>query len=119
MYGEDAQFMIVCLSDSYPERDWSVFEFEIGKTAANKRTEDYLLPLIVGDTTPAIVGLPSTVGHLSFSNRSAQEVAELLQEKIATLPPIRSNEDASGGDPSVAVDENWLSFPTDDVPPAS
>ncbi|QUW19902.1 TIR domain-containing protein [Agrococcus sp. Marseille-Q4369] len=99
VYSEDAQFMIVCLSDEYPERDWTTFELEVGKEAAGKRTEDYLLPLIVGDHQPAIVGLPQTVGHLSLKNRSAEDVASLIQEKIAALPASRPNdegEDASG-----------------------
>lgn len=117
VYGEDAQFMIVCLSDSYPERDWTVFEFEIGKAAANKRTDDYLLPLVVGETVPAIVGLPETVGHLSLANRSAEEVAELLQQKIATLPPTRGGDESGTGEKAVAVDENWLSFPAEDTVP--
>lgn len=86
VYSEDAQFMIVCLSDDYPERDWPNFEFEVGRSAASKRTEDYLLPLIVGPTRPAIVGLPSTVGHLSLSDRSIQEIADLVQEKLYVLP---------------------------------
>lgn len=88
VYSQDAQFMIVCLSDSYPERDWPTFEFEIGKDAAAKRTDDYLLPLIVGETRPHIVGLPPTVGHISLANRSLDEVVELTQEKVLTLPPI-------------------------------
>ena len=92
VYGEDAQFMIICLSDDYPERDWSVFEFEVGKSAAGKRTEDYLLPLIVGDARPSIVGLPSTVGHLNLADRSATDVAQLVQEKLASLPPMRATE---------------------------
>ena len=88
VYSQDAQFMVVCLSDAYPERDWPSFEFEIGKAAAGKRTGDYLLPLVVGQTRPAIVGLPATVGHMSLENHSVDEVADLIQEKILTLPPV-------------------------------
>lgn len=91
VYGEDAHFMIVCLSDRYPEKDWTNFEFEIGKKAAGKRTEDYLLPLIVGSERPAIVGLPTSVGHLSLQDRSAEDVAELVAEKIATTPVARKS----------------------------
>lgn len=91
VYSQDAQFMIVCLSENYPERDWTTFEFEIGQAAADKRTEDYLLPLIVGSRRPPIVGLPSTVGHVSLSDHSLDEVAALVQEKIAKLPPTGSN----------------------------
>jgi len=88
VYSQDAQFMIVCLSDAYPERDWSTFELEIGKEAAAKRTEDYLLPLVVGPHRPQIIGLPESVGHISLTDRSLDDVAELAQEKVLTLPPI-------------------------------
>lgn len=96
VYGQQAQFMIVCLSDDYPERDWPAFELQIGKDAATKRTEDYLLPLVVGATRPAIVGLPETVGHISLSDRSLDEIAELVSEKVHSLPstdPGASSED--------------------------
>lgn len=110
VYGEDAQFMIICLSNHYPERDWSIFEFEVGKDSAGKRTEDYLLPLIVGAERPSIVGLPATVGHLSLADRSATDIAELLQEKIASLPPVRGGDEtaAHDEDPAPAQDPNWL-----------
>lgn len=79
--------MLVCLSEAYPERDWTTFEFEVGKNASGKRTEDYLLPLIVGESRPAIVGLPSTVGHLDLASRSVEDVADLMVEKLAMVPP--------------------------------
>lgn len=88
VYGQQAQFMIVCLSQEYPERDWTNFEFEVGKDAASKRTEDYLLPLVVGEERPAIVGLPASVGHISLADRSLDDVADLIQEKLLTLPPV-------------------------------
>lgn len=91
VYSEDAQFMVVCLSDEYPERDWSAFELEVGHKAANKRTEDYLLPLIVGANRPAIIGLPASVGHIDLKVHSIERVADLLQEKLSTLPPLRSD----------------------------
>lgn len=89
VYGQDAQYMVVCLSEAYPEKDWPSFEFEIGKNAGRKRTEDYLLPLVVGEERPAIVGLPVSVGHISLSDHSLDDVAELIQEKLSSLPPIR------------------------------
>lgn len=91
VYGEDAQFMIVCLSDDYPEKDWTNFEFEIGKAAAGKRTEDYLLPLVIGANKPSIIGLPSTVGHLTLKDRTADEVADLVVQKIHSTPSSRAS----------------------------
>lgn len=91
IYGQQAQFMIVCLSDDYPERDWTTFEFEIGRDAARARTDDYLLPLIVGADRPPITGLPATVGFISLHDRSMEEVADLLLQKLAALQEISPN----------------------------
>ncbi|TFB75446.1 TIR domain-containing protein [Cryobacterium glaciale] len=88
VYSEEALFMIVCLSDEYPEKDWPTFELEVGREAAKKRTGDYLLPLIVGANRPQIVGLPSTIGHLSIHDRSIEDIADLAAEKIHTLAPL-------------------------------
>lgn len=38
VYANQAEFMMVFLSPTYPDRDWPSFEFEIGKRAANNRT---------------------------------------------------------------------------------
>jgi hypothetical protein len=87
IYGEQAQFMIVCLSDDYPERDWTTFEYEVGRNAASKRTEDYLLPLIVGNRPP-ITGLPATYGFLSLQDQPMEKVADLVLEKLDAVQEI-------------------------------
>lgn len=101
VYGQDAQYMVVCLSNQYPEKDWPQFELEVGKGASAKRTDDYLLPLVVGDHRPSIVGLPDTVGHISLRDHSIDEVADLVQEKVHNLPSIPPDE---SGDPQLALD---------------
>ncbi|MBN8204485.1 TIR domain-containing protein [Microbacterium esteraromaticum] len=98
VYGQEAQFMIVCLSKDYPERDWTNFELEIGRQAASKRTEDYLLPLVVGDSRPAIVGLPGTVGHLSLADRSIEDVADLVLDKFQALPALVPESEDKGAE---------------------
>jgi len=77
--------MMVFLSEDYPERDWPTFELEIGKDAADKRTEEYLLPVLVSDEVPHIVGLPETTARVSMTNRSAEQIAELMAEKLDAL----------------------------------
>ena len=88
VYSQDAQFMIVCLSDHYPEKDWPTFEFEVGRDSSSKRTEDYLLPVVMGDSRPHIVGLPDSVGHLSLNSMTVAEIADLVQQKLAELPAL-------------------------------
>ena len=80
--------MIVCLSDEYPERDWPTFELELGKDAAAKRTSDYLLPLVIGPKRPPIMGLPETVAHVSLHDRSVEEIADMVYEKVIQLSPV-------------------------------
>lgn len=80
VYASDALFMVVFLSQSYPERDWTDFELSIGKEAADKRTEDYLLPLRLDDVK--VVGIKSTLGYVDLRDVGIERAAELLAEKV-------------------------------------
>ncbi len=80
VYANDAQYMVIFLSKHYPEKDWTNFELEIGKEARGKRTETYLLPVII-DSVP-IVGLSSNVGHIDLRRCSPEDLANSLIEKI-------------------------------------
>jgi hypothetical protein len=82
VYANQAQFMMVFLSPTYPEKDWPSFEFEVGKAAAGKRTEEYLLPVITDAEVPAMVGMPGTVGRVSLLERTPDEIADLMAEKV-------------------------------------
>ncbi len=80
IYAEEALFMLIFLSKDYPEKDWPSFELEIGKRAANKRTQEYLLPVVVDDVS--VVGLKDTVGHLDLRSVSAKDIADQLARKV-------------------------------------
>lgn len=80
VYANDALFMVVFLSESYPERDWTDFELSVGKEAAQKRTKDYLLPLKLDDVQ--VVGVKSTTGYVDLRCVGVKKAAELLSEKV-------------------------------------
>lgn len=80
VYANDALFMVVFLSESYPERDWTDFELSVGKEAAEKRTKDYLLPLRLDDVK--VVGVKSTIGYVDLRDVGVKKAAELLSEKV-------------------------------------
>lgn len=80
VYANDAQYMVIFLSDHYPEKDWTNFELEIGKEAKGKRTETYLLPVVI-DKVP-IVGLSSNVGYIDMRRCTTKDLANSLIEKI-------------------------------------
>jgi hypothetical protein len=86
VYANEAQYMVVLLSKEYPEKEWSAFEFEVGKEARNKRTDSYLLPVIVDDVH--VVGLPREVGHLDLRRMTLEQIAEVLIQKIESASPI-------------------------------
>ena len=73
--------MVVFLSQSYPERDWTEFEVSIGKSAAKKRTQEYLLPVIVDDAK--VIGIQDSIAHVDLRKTSVERAADLLSEKVA------------------------------------
>lgn len=80
VYANDAQYMVIFLSKHYPEKDWTNFEFEIGKEAKAKRTGTYLLPVKLDDVI--IVGLSSNVGYMDLKKCSPKDLANFLIDKI-------------------------------------
>jgi TIR domain/ATPase family associated with various cellular activities (AAA) len=108
IYSEEAVFMMIFLSKDYPEKDWPTFEMEIGKAASHKRTQDYLLPVVVDDDI-AIVGLPSTIGYLDLRKVTPAEVADLLAKKLDALEVASSGgsdrRDEPAREPARSVDK--------------
>jgi hypothetical protein len=80
IYANEALYMVVFLSQSYPVRDWPDFELSIGKKAEEKRTEEYLLPLVVDDVQ--VVGIRSTIGAVHLKDIGIEKAADILNEKL-------------------------------------
>ncbi len=80
VYSTEAQYMVVFLSKTYPERDWTEFEVSVGKTAAKKRTSEYLLPIIVDDVK--VVGIADTVAHLDLRSVGIVKAADIMADKV-------------------------------------
>jgi hypothetical protein len=73
VYANEAEFMVIFLSKEYPEKDWTLFEFEIGKDSRNKRTKEYLLPIKVDDVL--VVGLSTDVGYIDLNRHSISQLS--------------------------------------------
>ena len=80
VYANDALYMVVFLSKSYPEKDWPSFELAIGKKVSKKRTQEYLLPVRVDDVE--IVGINDTIGFVDLREHDIEYVVDLLVQKI-------------------------------------
>lgn len=80
VYANEALYMVIFLSNAYPERDWTDFELSIGKSASQKRTDEYLLPLRIDDVN--VVGIHSTVGYIDLNQVGIERTADILVEKV-------------------------------------
>lgn len=80
VYANEARYMVVFLSEAYPEKDWTDFELAVGKAAAGKRTDEYLLPIVVDNVN--VIGIHKSVGYIDIRKHGVNNAADLLAEKI-------------------------------------
>jgi type II secretory pathway predicted ATPase ExeA len=80
VYADEALYMVVFISERYPTKDWTSFELAVGKSAAEKRTEEYLLPIRMDDTV--MVGLKSTIVCADLRHQTMDQIADTLAAKI-------------------------------------
>ena len=80
IYSNDALYMVIFISSKYPEKDWTRFEFEIGKSAGSKRPDTYILPIIIEDVP--MVGLANTLGKVFLKDHDIPYCVELLSARL-------------------------------------
>lgn len=89
VYANDALYMVIFISSKYPEKDWTRFEFEIGKSAGSKRPETYILPIIIEDVP--LVGLANTLGKVFLKNHDINYCVDLLIAKLNEERSVQNN----------------------------
>lgn len=80
IYANDALYMVIFISQKYPEKDWTRFEFEIGKLASQKRPDAYILPIVIEDVP--VVGLTNTLAKVFLKDHDIAYCADLLSARI-------------------------------------
>ena len=80
VFGAGTQFFVPIVSASYVERAWPQYEWNVAKREAEKRREEFILPVRLDDSL--LVGLPDTLGYLDLRRHPMDEVADLLIEKL-------------------------------------
>jgi hypothetical protein len=80
VYADQAWFMIIFISETYPQKDWTKFELAIGRRAAKKRTSEFLLPVKMDNTL--MFGLDERIGYLDWRKSSPEHLVKVLLEKI-------------------------------------
>lgn len=79
-FGSATRFFVPIVSAGYTRRTWPQYEWSIAKLEADRRQEEFILPLRVDDSL--LVGLLDTTGNLDFRNFSLEEVADILLRKL-------------------------------------
>ena len=80
VFGEATRFFVPLVSAGYVHGQWPQYEWTIAKLEAERRQEEFVLPLRVDDSL--LLGLPDTVGYLDLRCMRLEEVADILVRKL-------------------------------------
>jgi hypothetical protein len=80
VYGELSRFVVLFVSQHYPQKSWPTHERQSAQARAIRKGEVVLLPVRFDDTE--IDGLPSTVGYVDLRTTPAAELVTLIREKL-------------------------------------
>ncbi|MDR1737233.1 MAG: TIR domain-containing protein [Candidatus Symbiothrix sp.] len=83
VYRYESNFMVILVSDSYKNKDWTNYEFANGKDAEKERSLEYLLPIRIDDSH--IKGLKETVSYMDLRTQSMEQIVDALIEKINNI----------------------------------
>ena len=79
-FGEETHFFIPFVSSEYAKRPWPQYEWGVARYEAQRRDEEFILPLRLDDTH--LFGLPDTVCYLDLRTMELAEVANILISKL-------------------------------------
>jgi hypothetical protein len=103
VYSSRARYCLMLISKYYPDKPWTRVERRSAQARAMRQPEAYILPLRLDDTP--IPGLPGTVAHVDARSRSAEEIVDLIEQKlkgkISPRPPQKTTHQPSVGKYSI------------------
>jgi hypothetical protein len=104
VYEKQASFTVVFISQHYAAKLWTNHERESAQSRAFEERKEYILPARFDDTP--VPGLPSTVGYVDLREKTPEQLAVLVEQKLRTIPdrerrpkhrPIAWEETQGGG----------------------
>jgi hypothetical protein len=95
VYGGSARFCVMFISKHYADKVWPTHERRSAFEKAIESKEEYILPARFDDTS--IPGLRKTIGYVDLRNKSPEQLAALILEKLGRPqfgePPPRENDE--------------------------
>lgn len=79
IYGPQSRFVIPFISESYTQKEWTLFEFESAKREAKNRNYDFLLPVRLDNAR--LLGLSDDVNYLRLGDLTIGEIASDFARK--------------------------------------
>ena len=80
IYQNKARYTVIFASKVYGEKLWTKHERQAAQARAFKDAEEYILPARFDDTE--IPGILSTTGYISLANKSPEQLADLIVQKL-------------------------------------
>jgi hypothetical protein len=81
IYRKESRFCVMFVSGEYAERIWTNHERRSAQARAlEERGREYILPVRIDNTD--LDGLPPTIGYVSLTQYSVEQVADLLVKKL-------------------------------------
>ena len=81
VYSKKAKYCVVFVSKEYNDRIWTNHEIRSARERMIKeKGGEYILPIKVDDSV--LSGVPDTIGYVSLTSKSINEIADLLEKKL-------------------------------------
>ena len=80
IFGKATRYFVPLVSSSYAMKAWPQYEWSVARLEAERRDQEFILPLRVDDTR--LMGLPDTVCYLDLRNMEMEKVANILYDKL-------------------------------------
>lgn len=80
IYGKEASYCAMFISNDYVRKAWPQFERQHAQARALTVRREYILPLRLDDSE--VPGLSSTIGYIDIRSMTPTTVAEILFRKI-------------------------------------
>ena len=82
VYRNTARYCVLFICAAYRDRLWTNHERQSAQARAFEENQEYILPARFDDTK--IPGLRTTVGYIDLRNKSATELAEMIEAKVGS-----------------------------------
>lgn len=81
IYGKKSRFVVMFISQYYPQKAWPTHERQSAQARAIKENKVVLLPVRFDDTE--IPGLPASTAYVDLRKVAPTQLAEMIQQKLA------------------------------------